>query len=50
MILTYSDGLGYVEIEVTEDGVDFLDRIAYFDIEGRLYAIPIENLVSIRSI
>ena len=48
MTLTYHDGLGYVKVEVNEDGIDFLDGFAYFSSGNRAYKILSEQMVCIR--
>lgn len=48
MTLTYHDGLGYVKVEVTEDGIDFLGGFAYFSSGNRDYKILSEHIVCIR--
>ena len=48
MNLAYHDGLGYVKVEVNEDGIDFLDGFAYFSSGHRDYKILSEHIVCIR--
>lgn len=47
MTVTYRDELGYVQVKVDNDGVQFVDGYAYFGNDEREYKIKIENLVSI---
>ena len=47
MILVYRDEIGYVQVEVDNNGVQFLDGYAYFGNDEREYKIKIENLISI---
>ena len=48
MTITYHDGLGYVEVEVTADGIDFIDGFAYFSSGNRDYKMLAERIVCIR--
>ena len=49
MIVTYRDHLGYVSVNVSEDGVDFVDGFAYFtSLSNMDYKIPAEHIACIR--
>lgn len=47
MIVTYRDSLGYVDVVVSEDGIDFADGFAYFTSGYRDYKIPVEHMVCV---
>lgn len=48
MKLVFRDELGYVQVEVNEYGVSFMDGQAIFeDSNGKEYRIAVNNLVSI---
>ena len=47
MTLVYRDELGYVQVVVDNNGVQFVNGYAYFENDEREYKIRIENLVSI---
>lgn len=46
MTVTYRDELGYVQVEVDSNGIQFTDRYAYFSSDEKEYKVKIENLVS----
>lgn len=48
MIVTYRDSLGYVDVAVSEDGIDFVDGFAYFGSENHDYKILADRIVCIR--
>lgn len=48
MIVTYRDSLGYVDVIISEDGVDFVDGFAYFTSGHRNYKIPAEHMVCVQ--
>ena len=48
MTIIYSDELGYVEMHITDEGVQFLNGIAYCtDTHGNDYRISVDSLVQI---
>ena len=49
MRVIYRDEIWQVSVELDENSVDFVDRIAYFDSEETSYRIPIEYIERIVS-
>ena len=47
MLLIYRDEIGYVQVEVDNNGIQFLDGYAYFGNDEREYKIKAENIMSI---
>ena len=47
MILVYRDDIGYVQVEVDNNGIQFVDGYAYFGNNEREYRIKIEDVVCI---
>ena len=47
MILVYRDEIGYVQVEVDNNGVQFVDGYVYFGNDEREYKIKVENIISI---
>lgn len=48
MTVVWRDMLGYLQIEVDEYGIQFLDGYAHFsDDDGHEYQVPVEDMVAI---
>ena len=48
MILIYRDEIGYVQVEVDGNGIQFVDGYAYFGNDEREYKVKIDNIVRIK--
>ena len=47
MAVTYRDELGYVQVKVDSNGIQFVDGYALFGNDEREYKIKVENLMRI---
>lgn len=47
MTVTYRDELGYVQVKVDSNGIQFVDGYALFGNDEREYKVKVENLVCI---
>ena len=48
MSIIFRDELGYIAVNVDENGIQFVDGIAYFSgLDGKNYLVPLGNLVSV---
>jgi len=47
MRVTYCDDLGYINVDIDDGDVDFIDGYAYFRSNFQSYKIPINDIVCI---
>ena len=48
MAIVFRDNLGYISVSVNDDGIQFIDNIAYFtDTAGKDYTVEICYVVAV---
>lgn len=47
MRVTYCDDLGYINVDIDDGDVDFVDGYAYFHSNFQSYKIPINDIVCV---